>query len=147
MSSNSFEGLSAPTAEDLEVSPNHIDTFGQQADLRSGKRMFAASLEVVQQNLAEHDFIVYHPGWIPQTFAGLEKERFAYVHVDVDLYQPVKDSLNFFYERLSPGGIIQIDDYNFLDWPGAHKAVDEFLPKAKPSFFFELPLGGAFLIK
>jgi len=144
---DSFEGLSTPTPEDLNTSARHVDTYGQQARLRAGKKMFVADMLTTMRNLAEHKFIVYHPGWIPETFAGLENERFAFVHIDVDLYQPVKDSLNFFYERLAPGGIIQIDDYNFLDWPGAQKAVDDFLITAKPGFFFELPLGGAFLIK
>ena len=144
---DSFQGLSDPVPEDLNVIPQHVDSYGQQAKLRAGKRMFAADMMVTMRNLAEHPFIVFHPGWIPETFAGLENERFAFVHVDVDLYLPVRDSLNFFYERLAPGGIIQIDDYNFIDWPGAQKAVDEFLVANKPSFFFELPLGGAFLIK
>ena len=144
---DSFQGLSAPAPEDLDVGPNHVDTYGQQAALRAGAKMFAVDMAVTMRNLAEHNFITFKPGWIPTTFAGLEAMRFAFVHIDVDLYQPVRDSLNFFYERLAPGGIIQIDDYNFVDWPGTKTAVDEFLPTAKPSFFFALPLGGAFLIK
>lgn len=144
---DSFQGLSPAAPEDLDVGAKHVDSFGQQAKLRAGKKMFAADMATTMRNLAEHKFIVFYPGWIPDTFVGVEEKQFAFVHVDVDLYQPVKDSLEFFYERLSPGGIVQIDDYNFTDWPGAQKAVDEFVAAKKPSFFFELPLGGAFLIK
>jgi O-methyltransferase len=144
---DSFEGLSPPTSEDTSTSPRHVETIGQQASLRAGRKMFATDMATTMRNLAEHKFIIYNPGWIPDTFAGLENERFAFLHIDVDLYEPTRASLEFFYERLTPGGIIQMDDYNFLDWPGAQKAVDDFVKRARPSFFFELPLGGAFLIK
>ncbi len=144
---DSFEGLSPATKEDFNVAPGHVDIKGIQSNLRAGVSMFASPIETAMHNLEEHDFIDYYKGWIPETFAGHENEQFAFGHIDVDLYQPVKASLEFVYPRMATGGIIQIDDYNFIDWPGANQAVDEFLAAAKPSFFFELPLGGAFLIK
>src|SRR5688572_31529904 len=44
---------------------------------------------------------------------------------DVDVYQPTRDSLEYFYPRLVTGGILVCDDYG---WPGARKAVDDFRP-------------------
>ena len=35
--------------------------------------------------------------------------------------------LEFFYPRMSQGGIILIDEYNDPSWPGCNKAVDEFI--------------------
>ena len=40
-----------------------------------------------------------------------------------DIYQPTKDSFEYFYPKLASGGIIVSDDYN---WPGARKAIDAF---------------------
>ena len=65
----------------------------------------------------------------------------------MDVYAPTRASLEFFYPRLAKGGFIQIDDYNFIDSPGATKATDEFLAEARPSLFIQLPLRGAFLMK
>ena len=45
------------------------------------------------------------------------------MHIDVDLYQPTKDSLEYFWARLVSGGRMVCDDYN---WPGAKRAVDSF---------------------
>lgn len=42
-------------------------------------------------------------------------------------YQP-KAGLEYFYPRLSPGGVIIVHDYN-PDWPGIMKAVDDFATK------------------
>lgn len=144
---DSFEGLSAPGAEDLEVPAGFADTRQVQQDLRAGKALFRAPLHLVQANLAEFDFIEYRPGWVPACFASAAQESFAFVHIDVDLYQPIRDSLEFFYPRLAAGGVVQFDDYNLADWPGATRAVDEFLARNAHALFFPLPLGGAFLIK
>jgi O-methyltransferase len=51
---------------------------------------------------------------IPQDICNLDQsrlpERVAFCLLDVDLYQPVKRGLEKIYPRLSPGGIIIIDD-------------------------------------
>ena len=84
---------------------------------------FAATLDVVKQSLAAFPNIEYFPGWIPQAFPDETVSRYRFVHVDVDLYQPTRDSIEYFYPRLVPGGIIVSDDYS---WPGARKAIEEF---------------------
>ena len=48
----------------------------------------------------------------------------ALLHLDCDWYDSVKACLDHLYDRVSPGGIIQFDDYGH--WAGARKAVDDF---------------------
>jgi O-methyltransferase len=84
------------------------------------------SLEAVQQVVGVAPFIDFRKGWIPATFAGLEGERFAFAHVDVDLYRSILDCCEFLYPRLQPGGFMVFDDYGFPNNPGARRAVDEF---------------------
>jgi O-methyltransferase len=67
------------------------------------------------------------------------------VHIDVDIYEPTRDSMAFFYPRLNDGGIIICDDYGFKSYPGATKAVDEFL-RDKPEKMVALNDGGGFMI-
>lgn len=144
---DSFQGLSKPVAQDFAVADGYADVVGVQDDLRAGRRFFSAPQQYVEKCLGEFDFIEYFPGWIPECFRGAEEERFAFAHIDVDLYEPVRDSLEFFWPRLSPGGVIQVDDYNLADWPGATRAVDEFRARHQPALFFPIPLGGAFLVR
>ncbi len=82
------------------------------------------SLQRVKKRLTSPRF-VFCPGHFPETASVARDERFALVNMDVDLYLPVKAGLEFFYPRLSPGGIIFIHDYNYK-WEGLMKAVDEF---------------------
>jgi O-methyltransferase len=84
------------------------------------------SLESVRAFVGHPEFVSIHPGWIPETFAGLEESRIALAHVDVDLYRSVLDSARFILPRMQPGGFVLFDDYGFPSCPGARQAVDEF---------------------
>ena len=39
-------------------------------------------------------------GWIPEKFHRIEDKKFQFVHLDVDLYEPTRDSLYFFFSAL-----------------------------------------------
>lgn len=49
-----------------------------------------------------------------------------FVHIDFDLYQPIKATLETLWKPLLPGGVVMIHDYGCYGFPGARKAVDEF---------------------
>jgi hypothetical protein len=85
-------------------------------------------------------------GWIPETFAGLEDERFRFVHIDVDLYQATHDSIEFFFPRLVTGGVILLDDHGFTTCPGARKAAQEYFV-GSGEVVVDLPTGQGLVIK
>jgi O-methyltransferase len=64
-------------------------------------------------------------GFFPET-ARENDGPFAFVSLDVDLYQPTLEGLKFFYPRLSPGGVMLVHDYNNSRYPVVSKAVHEF---------------------
>lgn len=68
------------------------------------------------------------------------------MHIDVDLHAPTRDSLAFFYDRMSPGGIIVCDDFGSSLCPGATKAVNDLLAD-KPEKMLSLCSGGGFFIR
>jgi hypothetical protein len=51
--------------------------------------------------------------------------------LDCDLYKSYQDSLNFIWPRLEVGGIIFLDEYFSLKFPGARIATDDFFSKCK----------------
>lgn len=128
---DSFEGLSAPGDAD--------GAFWKGGDL-------AVSLEAARANLAEFPRCTLHKGWIPEKFPEVAAKTFSFVHVDVDIYEPTKSSVEFFYPRLNTGGVLLCDDYGFTTCPGATRAVDEFLAD-KPEKMLALPAGGGLFLK
>ncbi|MFC7051385.1 TylF/MycF/NovP-related O-methyltransferase [Hansschlegelia quercus] len=142
---DSFEGgLSSKVAEDRRGRAAKRDNASEKAE----KDKFISSYDAVKKNFERFPFVSIHKGWIPQVFdaaQGLAERRFALVHVDVDLYEPTRDSLAFFGPRMSPGGVIVFDDYGSANFPGATQAIDEFRAATPHSFFLETHLMGAVL--
>ena len=103
-------------------------------------------VDEVKRVLARFPNVAYHPGWIPERFSAVTDKTFSFVHIDVDIYQPTKDSIEFFYPRLATGGILMCDDYGFSNCPGATQAIDDFL-RDKPEKAIALTDGGGFIIK
>jgi O-methyltransferase len=83
------------------------------------------SVEKVEAYLGKNPNIIIHQGYFPETARAVKNISFAFVNLDADLHQASLAGLEFFYPRLSPGGIIMIHDYN-SDWPGLMHAVDSF---------------------
>jgi hypothetical protein len=131
---DSFEGLSEP-------SPAHDGPYWSRGNLRTGEAE-------ARRNLEEFgDAVRILAGWIPSRFTEVAERRFSFVHIDVDLFEPTRDSIAFFHPRLSEGGVIVCDDYGFTTCPGATKAVDEYLQANGLPPMVRLPTGGGFLIK
>lgn len=139
---DSFEGgLSNKLDEDKDllatVDPEKVE---------KEKKAFYSTKKEVADNLSQFQFVKLCKGWIPEPFGAAENKRFAFVNLDLDLYQPTKDSLEFFFPRLNQGGVIVIDDYATTDWPGIKKAVDQFLHKNRVKFSIET-LGSIVILK
>ena len=82
-------------------------------------------MQTVKNLFTGAENIFFYKGYFPETTKDLKDETFALVHLDADLYQPTIAALNYFYPKLSPGGVIIIHDYNHT-WEGIARAVDEF---------------------
>lgn len=136
---DSFEGLSSYSIYDKKEDKSDV--------IEKTRKFFAFDFHLVKNNLKEFDFINYLKGWIPSRFNELSEKNFCFVNIDVDLYEPIRDSLEFFFPRLVAGGCIFLDDYGFNQFPGASKAIDDFIKLNKPSYFVAIPTGGAYLIK
>ena len=114
---DTFEGIPAPTVAD----PDHEIAALYTGDCRGG-------LEEVQdlfRRVGILDRARLVKGMFQDTLPRCDVGAIAVLHVDGDWYESVKACLDHLYDRVSPGGIIQIDDYGH--WEGARKAVDEFM--------------------
>jgi predicted O-methyltransferase YrrM len=82
-------------------------------------------------NLSElDDDIVIHKGDILKTLPDVLKNEglsFSFVYCDTDLYAPIRLILDSLHPRLSKGGIIAMDEWNYDKWPGEAIAVREFM--------------------
>lgn len=138
---DSFKGLS-------EFKKQDMSSFQPTKKHRDAERVhYASDFDRLKQLVKPYGFVKLHKGWIPDVFTGVDMDQIAFATIDVDLYEPTRDSLAFVYPRLVDGGVIFFDDYGYNCFPGARAAVDEYLANHTPKLFVENPMGSAYLVK
>ena len=129
-----------------------FDTFGgmpetdHAIDLHRKGDFSDTTLDAVRNYVKHVNVTVYHPGFIPDTFQGLENSRIAFAHIDVDIRQSVADCCDFIFPRLSAGGFLVFDDYGFPSCFGAKQAVDAYF-SGREVVPLVLPTGQAVVFK
>ena len=114
---DTFEGLPEPSREgdpDYEVARHLTGACrGTEDEVRAvlGRHCPTQRAELVK-------------GLFADTLPGAGVGSIAVLHLDGDWYESVKACLENLWDRVSPGGLVQVDDY--FTWAGCKRAVDEF---------------------
>ena len=77
----------------------------------------------IKKLLNKYDNVDIIKGIFPESGKKIIKNKFCFVHLDVDLYKSTIESLKFFFPKMVKGGIILIHDFHS---DGIQKAVREF---------------------
>lgn len=117
---DSFQGLPpASTAPDRAL---EVDLTEAAAPL------LAVDLETVREAFEVHglldDRVRFVPGWFRDSLPGAGIAQIALLRLDGDLYESTRDALEALWDRVSPGGVVVIDDWVL---PPCRQAVEEFL--------------------
>jgi hypothetical protein len=135
---DTFEGM--PKPQDVDVHANGqaaLPEFIQGQRGEDSSAVCYASLKDVESAMARTkynpDRIHFIRGKVEDTIPGQAPESIALLRLDTDWYESTRHELEHLFPRLSPGGILIIDDYG--DWQGARKAVDEFIANRAPTLF------------
>ncbi len=86
------------------------------------------------------------PGMIPASFDAGIPDRIAWFHLDLNDAVSETRALERLFERLSPGGVLVLDDYGWKSYAGQKEAADKFA-SAHNHMILELPTGQGLLIK
>ena len=127
---DSFEGVSEPTAG--------IDTD------YFVKGSLACDITEAKKYLKKFDNIKLIKGWVPEVLQTLPELEYSLVHIDVDLYNPTKESIEYFWDRLLPDGVLICDDFGSSKTVGAKKAMIDFFGRKN---IIEFSTQQAFVIK
>lgn len=125
---DTFEGMPPPTEKDRRRDGEPASALLNRAPRTAGIWAIASEADVAAGFAAlpyppERVHLV--PGLVEQTVPSQAPERIAVLRLDTDWYASTKHELTTLYPRLSPGGVLLIDDYGW--WLGSRAAVDEYL--------------------
>ena len=119
---DTFQGMTEPSEVDVNL-------VGVAASSILDEIKCESSFSEVVERVGKHidgkrvNFVV---GDVRKTLylEGAVPEKIAFLHLDTDFYDSTKAELEVLWPRVSPGGVVVIDDYGH--WKGCGKAVDEF---------------------
>jgi O-methyltransferase len=125
---DTFEGMSAPTEHDRRAATGKSAAQMLHGLHRSASIWCYSPLEEVKRNISSTGYpasrVTYVKGKVEDTIPRFAPEQIAVLRLDTDWYESTRHELEHLYPRLSPGGVLIIDDYGY--WAGARKAVDEY---------------------
>ena len=108
--------------------PHELDLGG-----KARKGHYKTSMRFVRHRLDSYSMytkkINLVRGYVEATLKNYQG-KIAILHIDLDIYEGYKTTLDTLYPLVEPGGIIAFDEYQSnLKWPGAKKAVDQFIER------------------
>jgi hypothetical protein len=116
---DSFSGLPEPDSEKYPADTDAV--FHSYPEL-------SVSLEAVRHNIENYslldDQVCFIKGWFRDTLLSAPVERLAVLRLDGDLYESTIIALNAFYDKVSAGGYVIIDDYHVV--PPCKAAIHDF---------------------
>ena len=119
---DSYEGMPEPSEHDRAENQDAQSTGW-------GTGTCAAPEDSVKAIAAEcgvSDLVQVVKGYFEDSFPGIQNSiaSVGFLHIDCDWYESTLTVLRTFYDKLSPGALVQVDDYGY--WEGMQKAVETF---------------------
>lgn len=112
----------------------------------SGRQDYSkTSVDFVLTKLKYPQNCIVRKGYFPESVSGLN-DIFSFVSIDVDLYKPMYDGLDYFYPRLARGGYIFVHDYNNSRYPGVRVAVRNYCSKNDIGYFPLCDVSGSVIL-
>jgi hypothetical protein len=128
---DTYEGMSAPTSEDVAVDGSAADgTFSDRQLSADSSEWCRSPIDEVKANLTSTgyppDKLHFIKGKVEETIPKeMPAGAISILRLDTDWYESTRHELQHLYPALVARGVLIIDDYGH--WAGAKKAVDDYL--------------------
>jgi len=131
---DTFSGMSAPSDVDGDAAQ---EIFSKTCTSENSSKWNVSPIEEVEKNIFETGYprekCHFIKGKVEDTLPTIIPQQIALLRLDTDFYDSTKHELTHLFPRVSPRGVIIIDDYG--RWPGAKKAVDEYIAEKELCIF------------
>ncbi len=131
---DTFDGMTEPIEKDVSLTGISASTLLKKSNKKDENSVWCyASLQDVKTSMSrtgyERDRIHFIEGKVEDTIPDFAPKSISLLRLDTDWYESTRHEMNHLFPRLSPGGVIIIDDYGH--WQGVRQAVDEYIQENK----------------
>lgn len=118
----------------------------QRAKRAMAAEDYVTDMERIRRNYQEWEGIEILRGAVPQVLPTVRATAIAFLHLDMNCAFPEAEALRFFWDRISTGGIVIMDDYNYFGYDAQGDALDRVAGELGVTIL-SLPTGQGMLVK
>ena len=126
---DTFAQMSESTGVDRTVTGKTAGEILAELAPEPGKTWECCTMEETRANLLSTGYpaakMALVKGKVEETIPASAPRQIALLRLDTDWFESTYHELTHLYPRLSPGGVLIVDDYGY--WQGARKAVDQYI--------------------
>ena len=134
---DTFEGLPEKLLTDQEKQAGKKEHFAN---------VYTNCYEQVLQTFANFPFVKIIKGTVPDTLENVTADRIAFLSLDMNSVVPEIAALHYFWNKLSTGGMIVLDDYAFVTCDLQYEAHNKWADE-KGIKILTLPTGQGLIVK
>lgn len=103
-------------------------------------------VEQVRARFADMTNVVITQGRVPDSLSIAAPDTIALMHLDLNNAAAEIGALEVLFDRISPGGLLILDDFGWIYYRDQHRAEVEWM-KARGHYILELPTGQGLVVK
>lgn len=135
----------------LDTFEGLVDDLLTEAEKRNGKKehfknVYPNCYDEVQKTFAAFPFVKIIKGIVPDTLVQVPSKKIAFLSIDMNSVKPEIAALNYFWDKLSKGGMIVLDDYAYVTCDLQYEAHNDWA-KEKGIKILSLPTGQGLIVK
>jgi O-methyltransferase len=132
---DTFEGMTEPTDKDVLWTGQTAKALLARKPKEESLLWARAPLDQVRDAMHSVPYppskIHFVRGKVEDTIPDQAPDQIALLRLDTDWYESTKHELVHLFPRLTPGGVLMLDDYGW--WRGAGEATDEYFRENGPA--------------
>ncbi len=134
---DTFEGLDESLLTDKERAAGRKEFFHDA---------YSDCYEEVKKTFAVEPNVKLIKGSVPGTLSQVTSEKIAFLSIDMNNVNPEIAAMDYFWDKLSKGGIVVLDDYAYVTYDFQFEAHNEWARK-KGIKILSLPTGQGLIVK
>lgn len=133
---DTFEGLSEKYSTPEEITRNQKMNYDNRSDI----------YEQVKETFKDFNVDIIK-GAVPETLPRVTSEKICFLSLDMNCVGPERGALQYFWDKMVPGGIIVLDDYGYANSTNDQKKMHDEFAKSKGVMVLSLPTCQGIIIK
>lgn len=107
---------------------------------------YVTDVQRVRRNFAEWPSVMLVQGTVPDILPSIPVSQVAFLHLDMNCAYPEQSALEYFWQRMSPGAVVLLDDYAYVGHEQQAAAIDTIAERVGACVLC-LPTGQGLIIK